>query len=258
MSGPNSGRSWPRGCAGWPGGAGARTRWRCCAGRSATRRREPSPRRSYRTRRRRARKVAGAEAPPEAAPQGELFPTTTISKRPRSPHCGSCARRVLASGPGRCRRVRPRGRGVANAGPPNTARERRSGSSPAWSDPAADAHAAAGPALSPPPAPEQVEGDLGRQLLALAVDAVVSRFELPALHLHHRPRRRIRGWVRFFLSSYLRSLNPMTSITYCASSADRSARGKAGRPGRPAGGHARLDGRRSAGSPAGRCRRSSR
>ena len=84
------------------------------AGRSETMRRKPSPRRSYRTRRRRhprrrrrARKVAGPKRRPKLRRRASCSLPTTISKRPRSPHCGGCARRVLASGPGRCRRVRP-------------------------------------------------------------------------------------------------------------------------------------------------------
>ena len=163
-------------------------------------RREPSPRRSYRTRRRRrpprrrrARKVAGPKRRPRQRRRASCSLPTTISKRPRSPHCGSCARRVLASGPGRCRRVRPRGRGVANAGPPNTARERRSGSSPAWSDPAADAHAAAGPAL-----PLRQRPSRSRAMSAV----IVSRWRSMPLCLDPNsrpfifitgPRRRIRG-----------------------------------------------------------------
>ena len=183
-----------------PARADARTGWRCCAGRSATRRREPSPRRSYRTRRRRrpprrrrARKVAGPKRRPRQRRRASCSLPTTISKRPRSPHCGGCARRVLASGPGRCRRVRPRGRGVANAGPPNTARERRSGSSPAWSDPAADAHAAAGPAPG-------LRQRRSRSRATLAVNS--SRWRSMPLSLDPNsrpsisfncPRRRIRG-----------------------------------------------------------------
>ena len=82
MSGPNSGRSWPRGCAGWPGAsrrADALALLRRAFGDEAARTvaaafipDAPAPAPAAPAE---SPESSRAEAPPEAAPQGELFPT---------------------------------------------------------------------------------------------------------------------------------------------------------------------------------------